>query len=1285
MKQKTFLITLSICLIALLLATSFSASAYSNDMRSHKDDLEQDTKDIPRDTEWYFKPDNYAELVGWYQELEANYSDYIEIFNANEMYGTDQPTGGYDLYYLRITNESLGFHKPEVMFLGGIHGDETVGTIGMYWFLDWFTRKAFTDEPCDEYSKEWLNWLVDNREIYFIITHNPYGFDHGPQRYDGNGWDLNREGDYDWADEGDVPSIWASENGQTLYRFINNHTFRVGCDIHGGVRMLIYPWASTYHSVSGTSPISGETYEGAPPDFYYFDATGLRLGAYMGDGGGDEPLDETNIGTIDELIWYTVHGGLSPWAYAGDVVANPQEDPYVEDEVFGNYPGAGILWYSPEMSNTKNPSESTFGNDTTDGWGWEIRRFILHQTDIAQPYVRWQSGTIETDITVTTLDPIQLNWQVNGSLVVDHTSIQYGSDPNPIENYDYSTADHNEFEGEYVGGTGWENAYDGETDGIIYAENMTLPPGDYYFVAKAQVDQVYGSVLSPETYGNDPYLRLVKERTNASYYESLTGTDGLEEIIGQTWWCSPVIHVTVINPPAHEIVVSDLEVPAVITHNQGVFVNASISNDGMNNETNILIQFKVDGSIVDTITIPVLNQYETTPVSFSWDPDIGTYNVSIEAIPVAGETSTDNNILLKMVQVISAPDIWIYPNSITFFNNEGVVLSGNLTIGNEDYADDPLFFDCTTTDGSGYDWLSVNISSGQVNPSETINITITADTNGLPIGTYIENVIITSDDPDESEITIPVFLNVVYAHDIKVNAINQPVGAITSGQYNVNASVENIGSYDQTDVVINCSIFEGGIGGTIIDEDFSTDPVDWTITDVGGTAWEWDSIDEHMENSYGSATPNEGYLDSPVLDCSGKSGIALSFWHYWKADYSSGDQDGYVRGSIDGGSTFPFLIDEFHHNNPGEEDAVKYYDISSWADGQAQVMVRFDVWNDNDWYWRMDDFNVSAEITGDLVYYCETSVDMDAYESQFVEFSPAWDAEIGSYGIQVTSLLIGDQNTSNDIIAEVVSVEGPGLAFNPGSFDFGIMGVNQTDSTSFEIWNDGIGLLTYSLSETCSWIDIAPLSGDSTGEHDTITVDINTTGLAPDSSYHCDIMISSNGGMDVFGVDVYVVSSSTEILDVDQPLYDRGFPVRHAIDGDWAAAQDFTPTLGMISSVDLYMRVFGSPEFDLTVELRSGSPDGVLIDSVVFTPGEVPSSWDWLHVDFADEVVDSGMDYFIVIPPAPSGVTTSFGYEWGYAFGNQYDDGSFWFTRDGGGLWRDLPDAYEFAFKTYGY
>jgi hypothetical protein len=114
------------------------------------------------------------------------------------------------------------------------------------------------------------------------------------------------------------------------------------------------------------------------------------------------------------------------------------------------------------------------------------------------------------------------------------------------------------------------------------------------------------------------------------------------------------------------------------------------------------------------------------------------------------------------------------------------------------------------------------------------------------------------------------------------------------------------------------------------------------------------------------------------------------------------------------------------------------------------------------------------------------------------------------------------------------------------------------------------------------------------------------------------------------------------------------------------------------------MRAFRTPEFDLTVELRENNPEGTLLDSKTYTPGDVPSAWAWFEIDFDDVSVNSNTDYFIVCLPAPSGVTTSFGYEWGDAYGNQYDDGSFWFTRNGGGLWRDLPTMYEFSFRTYG-
>ena len=309
-KNRLFLILAAI--LIMLIISNFPINAYSEGLENqpkNSQDIEVESDVIYQQalrsgTDWYYKPSSYTELLGWYQALEDEYPNYLEVFKANELYDTGTILGGYDANYVRITNESLGLHKPEVMFLGSPHGDEVAGTIGLYWFTDWLMRMAFTEEqPVEDYSKDWLRWLIDNREIYIEIAHNPYGFDNGPQRYDGHGWDLNREADFDGPGT-PTGGIWASVPGTTLYRFINNHTIRTGCDFHAGARMLLYPWADTHSDVTGISPITGTTYGHAPPDFYFFDVASLRIGNYMGNYGGD--LNENNIGTLYEILWYSV-------------------------------------------------------------------------------------------------------------------------------------------------------------------------------------------------------------------------------------------------------------------------------------------------------------------------------------------------------------------------------------------------------------------------------------------------------------------------------------------------------------------------------------------------------------------------------------------------------------------------------------------------------------------------------------------------------------------------------------------------------------------------------------------------------------------------------------------------------------------------------------------------------------------------------------------------------------------------------------------------------------------
>jgi parallel beta-helix repeat protein len=92
------------------------------------------------------------------------------------------------------------------------------------------------------------------------------------------------------------------------------------------------------------------------------------------------------------------------------------------------------------------------------------------------------------------------------------------------------------------------------------------------------------------------------------------------------------------------------------------------------------------------------------------------------------------------------------------------------------------------------------------------------------------------------------------------------------------------------------------------------------------------------------------------------------------------------------------------------------------------------------------------------------------------------------------------------------------LAYYPESHDFGFKYTGEVDNTTFEIWNGcECGTLIYELTWDCSWVDVYPTSGASIGEHDTIYVDINTTGLLPGPQI-CEILILTNGGNGVFTV-----------------------------------------------------------------------------------------------------------------------------------------------------------------------
>ncbi|GAG17608.1 unnamed protein product, partial [marine sediment metagenome] len=114
--------------------------------------------------------------------------------------------------------------------------------------------------------------------------------------------------------------------------------------------------------------------------------------------------------------------------------------------------------------------------------------------------------------------------------------------------------------------------------------------------------------------------------------------------------------------------------------------------------------------------------------------------------------------------------------------------------------------------------------------------------------------------------------------------------------------------------------------------------------------------------------------------------------------------------------------------------------------------------------------------------------------------------------------------------SDTYTVLGPILNYDPPSIDFGIHVQGWTGSDTFDIWNFGTETLEYTITEDIPWItNVNPDNGDSTGEHDPITVTVGNTGSMI-GYYEGNIAISSNGGSGNVTVSITIEEPAPELF-----------------------------------------------------------------------------------------------------------------------------------------------------------
>jgi len=171
----------------------------------------------------------YDEIIQTINTLCISYSAICKKFD----YGFS--VEGRQLCALKISdNVNTDENEAEVMFDGGIHGDEIGGPENLI---------RFAELLCESYDVDPdVAYLIDNREIWLYIMVNPDGRVN-MVRHNSNGVDLNRDWGYMWSGDGSSPDYYSQVETRAIRTCMMENQFVAFTSYHSGTEFLAYPWS----------------------------------------------------------------------------------------------------------------------------------------------------------------------------------------------------------------------------------------------------------------------------------------------------------------------------------------------------------------------------------------------------------------------------------------------------------------------------------------------------------------------------------------------------------------------------------------------------------------------------------------------------------------------------------------------------------------------------------------------------------------------------------------------------------------------------------------------------------------------------------------------------------------------------------------------------------------------------------------------------------------------------------------------------------------------------------
>ncbi|XP_077256149.1 carboxypeptidase D svr [Temnothorax americanus] len=264
-----------------------------------------------------FKHHNHVAMERYLKELTASYP------SITRLYGIGPSVQGRELYVVEIT-KNPGVHdpeKPEVKYVGNMHGNEVVGREMLLLLLRYFCENYGTDER--------VTRIVDTVRLHVLPSMNPDGYEVSKEgdvygakgRANAKGVDLNRN----FPDQYEINDFNRHQEPETkaVMDWIARIPFVLSANLHGGALVANYPYddgpENLASNVANPSPddavfqMLASTYSKAHPRMHL----GQPCPPIANDPYGTKALLEERFpeGITNGARWYSVPGGMQDYNY----------------------------------------------------------------------------------------------------------------------------------------------------------------------------------------------------------------------------------------------------------------------------------------------------------------------------------------------------------------------------------------------------------------------------------------------------------------------------------------------------------------------------------------------------------------------------------------------------------------------------------------------------------------------------------------------------------------------------------------------------------------------------------------------------------------------------------------------------------------------------------------------------------------------------------------------------------------------------------------------------------